>query len=94
MKDFSVIGVGKREELRDKDDEKIIGTWKELNVRKLFVEKGLEERVNNSSEDINKSEEQSLNRKKSQNEIDKRIAESRNQKGSNVYIRKEQHYRQ
>ncbi len=93
MKDFSVIGVGKREELRDKDDEKIIGTWKELNVRKLFVEKGLEERVNNSSEDINKSEEQSLNRKKSQNEIDKRIAEFRNQKGSNVYIRKEQNRR-
>ncbi|QKX02189.1 hypothetical protein [Wolbachia endosymbiont of Dirofilaria (Dirofilaria) immitis] len=93
MKDLSVIGIGEREKLSDRNDERIVGTWKELNARRLFIEGSLEKGVNRSSGGINKSREQNLNRKKLRNEVDERMAEFENQRDSNIYIRKEQNRR-
>ncbi|GFR11712.1 uncharacterized protein TNCT_547731 [Trichonephila clavata] len=82
--DFNVIKGGERLS-RQKDHKplSIVGTWKELDARKPFIEQELEEKLNKSSESIDKSREpdigKSLKKEMLQNKGNEKIAESKKQ---------------
>ncbi|QKX01618.1 hypothetical protein GOY13_01490 [Wolbachia endosymbiont of Cruorifilaria tuberocauda] len=92
IKDLNIIGrVGKSEELSDIDyEEEIIGTWKELNIRRLSINKGLEIAINGSGGSINESMKHSLKKEKLQNGMNEKISEFTNHRSSNLCIRREQ----
>ncbi|QKX01148.1 hypothetical protein GOY14_02265 [Wolbachia endosymbiont of Dipetalonema caudispina] len=90
MKDFSVIKIEEREEkLGNMDNRKIIGTWRELNAKRLFIEKSLKNEINESNGSISQSREQSLKKEKLQNEISEGMAEFSSQRNKDFYVRRE-----
>ncbi|MGL9733036.1 MAG: hypothetical protein ACR5KW_03390 [Wolbachia sp.] len=88
--DYSFVKEGNRLELEKEDYlecDTICGTWKELDAKRPGIERELKKRPSKSNESMDKLSKQSLEKEKSQNEINGQIND-KNQESSTFYTDK------